>query len=180
MIDTLISSKTRIKLLMKFFLNSSTVSYLRSLESEFGDSSNAIRVELNRLEKAGMLKSEINGNKKMFKANKNHPLFDEVHSILLKHIGIDTIVTNVVERLGDVNRVFLAGTFSRGLDGPVIDLIFVGDIDSGYLVELIDKAENIVQRKIRYLVYTKNEFEELDIADFEYEPLLLWHKKEAS
>jgi hypothetical protein len=180
MIDTLISSKTRIKLLMKFFLNSSTVSYLRGLESEFGESSNAIRVELNRLEKAGMLKSEMNGNKKMFKANKKHPLFDEVHSILLKHIGIDTIVTNVIERLGDVNRVYLAGTFSRGLDGPVIDLIFVGDIDAAYLVKLIKKAEELVQRKIRYLVYTKEEFNELSVSDFEYEPLLLWNKKEGS
>ena len=55
MIETLISSKTRIKLLLKFFLNSNTTSYLRSLESEFGESTNAIRVELNRLENAGML-----------------------------------------------------------------------------------------------------------------------------
>ena len=50
MLETLISSKTRIKLLLKFFLNSKTKSYLRNLESEFGESTNAIRVELNRLE----------------------------------------------------------------------------------------------------------------------------------
>lgn len=180
MIDTLISSKTRIKLLLKFFLNSNTVSYLRSLENEFGDSSNAIRVELNRLEKAGMLKSEVNGNKKMFKANKSHPLFNEVHNILLKHIGFDKIVTNVIERLGDVEKVFLAGTFARGLDGPVIDLILVGDIDASYLVELISKAEKRINRKIRYLVYSKSEFEKLEIKDFEFEPLLLWSTKEIS
>ena len=69
MIETLISSKTRIKLLLKFFLNSNTTSYLRGLEGEFGESSNAIRVELNKLEEAGMLSSEVKGNKKMFKAN---------------------------------------------------------------------------------------------------------------
>lgn len=180
MIDTLISSKTRIKLLLKFFLNSNTVSYLRSLENEFGESTNAIRVELNRLEKAGMLKSELNGNKKMFKANKSHPLFDEVHNILLKHIGFDKIVTNVIERLGDVEQVYLAGTFARGLDGPVIDLIIVGDIDTSYLVKLIDKAENMINRRIRYLVYSQQEFRDLDMDEFEYEPLLLWNKKESS
>ena len=49
MLDTLISSQTRLKLLLKFFLNSSTSSYLRDLESEFGESTNAIRLELNRL-----------------------------------------------------------------------------------------------------------------------------------
>lgn len=64
MIETLISSQTRIKLLLKFFLNSNTKAYLRSLESEFSESSNAIRLELNRLEQSGMLSSFMEGNKK--------------------------------------------------------------------------------------------------------------------
>ena len=96
MIETLISSKTRIKLLLKFFLNSNTKAYLRSLQSEFGESTNAIRLELNRLEGAGMLRSEMNGNKKVFQANIKHPLFDEVHNIMLKHIGLDRIIENVI------------------------------------------------------------------------------------
>ena len=41
MIDSLISSKTRIKLLMKFFLNPGVTSYLRGLADEFGESTNA-------------------------------------------------------------------------------------------------------------------------------------------
>jgi predicted transcriptional regulator len=72
MIETLISSKTRIKLLLKFFLNSETTSYLRHLESEFGESTNAIRLELNKLEEAGMLNSQFEGNKKIYQANKQH------------------------------------------------------------------------------------------------------------
>ena len=70
MLDTLITSKTRIKLLLKFFLNSNSSSYLRGLESEFGESSNAIRLELNKFEKAGLLTTTTNGNKKMFKADR--------------------------------------------------------------------------------------------------------------
>jgi len=60
MIEALISSKTRIKLLLKFFLNSSNKSYLRGLESEFGDSTNGIRLELNKLEEAGLLTTKLN------------------------------------------------------------------------------------------------------------------------
>jgi predicted transcriptional regulator len=71
MLDSLITSKTRIKLLLKFFLNSDNKSYLRNLEQEFGESSNAIRVELNRLEEADLLRSEVSGNKKFFSANTN-------------------------------------------------------------------------------------------------------------
>ena len=126
MIETLISSKTRIKLLMKFFINSHATAYLRSLESEFGESSNAIRVELNRLERAGMLVSQVNGNKKIFRANTEHPLFGEIHNILLKQIGLDRVIEDVVERLGEVERVFLIGEFSRGIDSQIIDLVLIG------------------------------------------------------
>jgi len=82
MIESLITSKTRIKLLLKFFLNTQTMSYLRSLEAEFGESSNSIRLELNKLESVGLLNSTTEGNKKLFFANTNHPLFDDINNIL--------------------------------------------------------------------------------------------------
>jgi len=176
MIETLISSRTRIKLLLKFFLNSKTQAYLRSLESEFGESSNAIRVELNRLEKAGMLESHLDGNKKMFQANIKHPLFKEVHNIVLKHIGLDRVIENVIERLGQVSKVFVVGDFAKGLDSQVIDLIFIGNIDQKYLIQLIDKVEELIKRRIRYLIYEDEEFEQMEKDDFPAAHLLLWSK----
>lgn len=176
MIETLISSKTRIKLLLKFFLNSNTKAYLRSLQSEFGESTNAIRLELNRLEGAGMLSSEMNGNKKVFQANIKHPLFDEVHNIMLKHIGLDRIIENVIERLGEVEQVYLVGEFSKGLDSHIIDLIFIGAIDKEYLLQLIDKAEGLIKRKVRYIIYNEQEFQMIDWNKFQPPPFLLWSR----
>ena len=174
MIETLISSKTRIKLLLKFFLNSNTTSYLRGLESEFGESSNAIRLELNRLQDAGMLSSSLEGNKKIFRANTQHPLYKEVHSILLKYIGLDQIIEKVVHNLGNVSKVYLTGAFAKGLDSQIIDLLFVGDVNKNYLIELIDRAEGLIQRKIRYVIFEN----EAELAGqwsfFECEPLMLW------
>ena len=89
MLDTLITSKTRVKLLLKFFLNSKTSSYLRNLESEFGESTNSIRLELNKFEEAGLLSTNMSGNKKLFKANTKHPLYFDLNSIIRKYIGID-------------------------------------------------------------------------------------------
>lgn len=177
MIETLISSKTRIKLLLKFFLNSKTTAYLRSLEGEFGDSTNSIRVELNKLEKAGMLSSALQGNKKIFQANTKHPLFGEIHNILLKHIGLDRIMETVVERLGDVDQVYLIGEFAKGLDSPIIDLIFVGDIDKNYLLNLVGKAENMIQRKVRYLIFENSELTNEALDKMSPERLLLWSKE---
>lgn len=83
MLENLITSKTRIKLLLKLFLNSQTTAYLRNLETEFGESTNAIRQELNRFEKAGLITSETEGNKKVFKANTGHPFFPEINKLLM-------------------------------------------------------------------------------------------------
>ena len=176
MIETLISSKTRIKLLLKFFLNSSSRSYLRGLEAEFGDSTNAIRQELNRFEKAGLLTTYTEGNRKYFQANTHHPLYRDIHNILIKYIGFDTIIDTVVERLGELREVYLIGQLSNGLDSPVIDLMLTGDIDENYLVNLIRKAESLIQRKIRYIVYRNDELPSIDWKQFDPQPLLLWSK----
>ena len=53
MLDALITSKTRVRLLVKFFLNPTMKSYLRELASEFEESTNSVRLELNRLKRSG-------------------------------------------------------------------------------------------------------------------------------
>jgi hypothetical protein len=176
LLDTLISSKTRIKLLLKFFLNSKASAYLRGLEAEFGESTNSIRIELNRLEESGMLISDADGNKKRYRANTSYPLYSEIHSILRKYIGLDTIINAVIEKLGHVERVYLTGNFARGIDGPMIDLLIVGNVDKAYLVDLIDKVEPLIHRRIRYVVFSANEF--TDSAD-QYtgdKSLLIWEQ----
>lgn len=178
MIETLISSKTRIKLLFKFFLNTKTKAYLRSLETEFGESSNAIRVELNRLEEAGMLSSEIQGNKKFFQANEGHPLFHEIHNIVKKHLGFDTIIDQVISNLGDIDEVYVTGSLAKGIDSPIIDLLLIGEVKKEYLLHLIEKSEQMISRKIRYIVYDRNGYEKLGKDAFEVQPLLIWKNEQ--
>ncbi|MCD4772422.1 MAG: ArsR family transcriptional regulator [Bacteroidales bacterium] len=175
MLDTLITSKTRLKLILKFFLNSRASSYLRSLENEFGESTNSIRVELIRFEKAGLLKSFYKGNKKFFQAEVKHPLFPAINNLLMKNIGFDHIIEEVIKKLGDIKSVFVVGDFAKGLNNNIIDLIFVSEnINHNYLTELIQKAEKLIKRKIRYLVLSTKEFEDYRKENKGIEPLLLW------
>lgn len=175
MLETLITSKTRLKLLLKFFLNSNSSSYLRELESEFHESTNAIWVELNRFEKAGLLQSQTRGNKKFYKANKSHPLFPDINNILHKYIGFDKIIDTVITKLGDVECVYVMGEFARGIDNHVIDLVFVcSELDREYLARLTLKAEKLIKRKIRSLVMTGEEFEEYRSSIPKDQILPLW------
>jgi hypothetical protein len=160
MIQTLITSQTRIKLLMKFFLNSSTRAHLRGLETEFGESSNSIRVELNRFEEAGLLGSLRDGNKKVYQANQKHPLFRDIHNLILKESGIDQVIDKVIHRMGLLESVYLTGDFARGKDSPVIELILVGaDIDREYLTCKVMQAEQLSGRKVSYIVLEPGEAE---------------------
>lgn len=176
MLDALITSKTRLKILLRFFLNSGNSSYLRNLAAEFNESTNSIRVELNRFEEAGLLNAYQKGNKKIFRANTTHPLYPDIQNILMKHIGLDKIIDNVINKLGDVKKVFVAGDFARGIDSRIIDLIFVGDINQQYLIKLIDKVEKMIIKRIRYMVFSEQEFGEYKEINKEAKTLLLWEK----
>ncbi len=95
----------------------------------------------------------------------------------MKNFGLDQIVETVINRLGKVERVFLAGDLARGLDSSIIDLIIIGDIDKVYLVNLVSKAETLISRKIRYVIYTYDEFLSGTVDKLNPEPFLIWSKQ---
>ena len=177
LLDTLISNKTRLKLLLRFFLNAGSKSYLRGLEEEFGESTNAIRIELNRFEEAGLLTSEMEGNKKVFTANEGHPLYKDINSILRKHLGLDRLIEQVMDKLGNVTRAYLVGDLALGLDTKILDLVVVGkNIDLPYLEVCIKKAESLIKREIRCFMVKESE-EKRYLKDYP-RTLLVWEEKE--
>jgi predicted transcriptional regulator len=173
----LISSKTRIKLLIRFFFNPKTRSYLRELAKEFDLSTNAVREELNQLTKTDLLRSEKNGRNVYYQANPEHPLFPELKSIVSKVMGVDHVIDGIVHRLGDLERAYLIDDYAEGKDTGIIDLLLVGDIDQYHLNDLSRKTERYIKRKIRSLVLTREEFEEI-LPKLEGRPrVLIWEAK---
>ncbi len=174
MLDSLITSKTRIKLLLKFFSNRHSKAYLRSLAEEFGESTNAVRLELNNLSEAGYLESRENGRTIEYKANTGHPLYPELKQLVHKYLGIDSIVENVIKKLGNVQLAFITGDYARGKDSGIIDLVLVGEINEKNLQQLIAKAEVAIKRKIRSLVLTFAEYQALNKTLNPEKALWLW------
>jgi hypothetical protein len=171
-LDTLITSKTRLKMLLKFFINSDATAYLRGLAEEFGESTNSIRHELNNLSKAGYLISSEKGRTIEYKANTKHPLFNEVKNLVHKYLGIDKIIETVISKLGDVKAAYLIGDYAKGKDSGTIELLLVGDIDQVYLTRLADKASTLIHRNIKTQVISKLRFES-EKGDLLH-ALLLW------
>ena len=180
MLNTLITSKTRINLLLKFFLNPGTKAYLRELAAEFGESTNAIRVELNRLSEAKLLQSTNLGRKVIYKANNEHNLFRDIQSVVRKYVGLDRLVEDVVARLGSVDAAYVIGDYARGIDSGLIDVLLVGTVDSETLEKFVIKTGNLIDRKIRPLVLNHEEFKKLRARlDIDH-ALPIWNKEKDS
>ena len=177
MLDSLITSKTRIKLLLKFFLNPGTRAYLRGLATEFGESTNSIRIELNRLTDAKLLKSINVGRTVEYRANKEHSLFKDIQNVVTKFVGIDTLAEELADKLGDLQSAYIIGDYAKGNDSGLIDLVLMGRVDNAKLKEMIAKTEDIINRRIRTLVLDPNNINKLNNRlDIEH-ALCIWEKE---
>lgn len=153
MLANLITSKTRLRLLVKFFINAANEGYLRGLATEMHENTNAIRKELNNLSDAGYILREEQESKIIYRANKLHPLFSLLQQIVRKHVGLDEIIEAIVNRIGEVKRVFLIGDYTKGIDSGTIDIVIEGlIINQDYLEQLKPKIENEIQKTITFQV----------------------------
>ncbi|PZX47656.1 winged helix-turn-helix domain-containing protein [Algoriphagus chordae] len=148
MLDSLVTSKTRIKLLLKFFSHANS-GYLRSLAKEFDESTNSVRVELNRLTEAGLLVSQDEGKTKMYKANEGHPFFNEIKNMVSKFLGLDDLMERIVKRMGKVDKAYIVGDYAKGIDSGTVQMILIGkELDKEYLEFIKEKTYEKVQRKV--------------------------------
>jgi DNA-binding transcriptional ArsR family regulator len=176
MLDRLITSKMRVQILMRLFLNPDSRAYLRELASEFGASPGHVRSELQQLSEADLLTSEKDGRQVQYQANRRHPLFPELQSMVRKALGMDRILDSVIERLGRLEAAYLTGDYAAGKDTGIIDLVLVGDIDQHNLADLTAKTQRQLERRIRTLVVDAGEFARLRDNLQRQGLLLLWRQ----
>ena len=156
MLGELITSKTRLLLMIKFFVSQANRGYLNGLANEMGESTNSIRKELNHLQNAGYLEKLKVDNKIEYKANTNHPLFNVLQKVVLKHLGLEDVVENVLERMGAVDQILLVGDYSKGIDSGLIEVFLIGNnLNMDYIAQLEDKIEKLIGRKVSFYLASK-------------------------
>jgi len=138
MIQEIITSKTRRKLLTLFLTNPKTKFYMRELTRKTGNYINSIRVELNKLEAIGIIKSEKIANLKYFSVNEKCIIYNELKNIILKTdpptIMINQTLEDLKKRFKDnLSSVILFGSLARN------NLNF-NDIDLLVIVKALPKA----------------------------------------
>ena len=156
MLGELITSKTRLRLMIKFFISQANRGYLNGLANEMGESTNAIRKELNHLQNAGYLEKVKVDNKIEYKANIEHPLFEVLQKVVFKHLGLEDVVETVLDRMGDVDQIILVGDYARGNDSGLIEVFLIGkELNMEYIAQLEEKIENLIGRKVSFYLASK-------------------------
>ena len=137
------------RLLVKFFINVANEGHLRGLATEFNESTNSIRKELNNLSEAGYLEKENVQNRVLYKANSRHPLFGLLQKVVRTYIGLDAITAQVLERMGSVEKIILTGDYANGIDSGIIEVTLIGkSLNKNYVENLSAKIEEVINRKV--------------------------------
>jgi hypothetical protein len=156
MLENIITSETRLRLLIKFFISQANKGHLNGLANEMGGSTNKIRKELNNLQEAGYLQKVKVDNKVEYKANTEHPLFEVLRKVVMKHLGLEDIVENVLERMGNVQQIILVGDYANGQDSGKIEIFLIGkDLNMDYISQLESKIEKLIKRKVSFYLASK-------------------------
>ena len=156
MLGELITSKTRLRLLLKFFISQANRGYLNGLATEMRESTNSIRKELNHLYDAGYLQKVKSNNKVQYRANVKHPLFTILQKVVLKHLGLEDLVETVLGRMGNVKQIILIGDYARGYDSGNIEVFLIGkNLNMEYIAQLEEKIEKLIKRKVSFYLATK-------------------------
>lgn len=161
MLQDLVISKCRVKLLQTFLGQPNEIFYIRQLVRRTGEEINAVRRELDHLETAGIVKKENRGNRIYYWVDRNYPLYGDLLALISKTVGLGEIIIKNKNKIGRIKIAMLSGRFARGLPTKegAVDLLIVGDILIPELGKIIRNEETKVGREINYTVMNKEEFE---------------------
>ncbi|PJC28374.1 hypothetical protein CO054_00485 [Candidatus Shapirobacteria bacterium CG_4_9_14_0_2_um_filter_39_11] len=161
MLQDLVISKCRVKLLQTFLGQPNEIFYIRQLVRRIGEEINAVRRELDHLETAGIVKKENRGNRIYYWVDRNYPLYGDLLALISKTVGLGETIIKNKNKIGRIKIAMLSGRFARGLPTKegTVDLLIVGDILIPELGKIIRNEETKVGKEINYTVMNKEEFE---------------------
>lgn len=160
MLKDLFISKTRVKLFQTYLSNPGRIFYVRELVRTVGEQINSVRAELARMERVGMLTSEVRANRKFYGFRKDYIYFDELSRLVAKSKGLGGDIIKERNKLGKIKFASLSGSLiKRKPVGPTdVDLLVVGSVVLPQLAQIVKENESTVGREINYTVMTEDEF----------------------
>jgi len=158
----IITSKVRVKVLELFLSDPTEMYHVRGIVRAVGEEINAVRRELTRLEKVGLLKKEARGNRLYYWIRNDHPLYGDLLSIVSKSTSLGGEIFENRNKVGKILYIMFSGRFTRRKDRKKdsdVDILVVGDVVLPELASLIRKEESKRGSEINYTVMSREEYD---------------------
>ena len=159
MLDVLFSNTKR-KILVLFFTHPDTGYHIREVVRCIQGGRGAVARELNALTDAGILVRESKGNMVIYQANRDCPIYKEIHNLIVKTAGIADVIRSVLSDLDQISYAFIFGSTSRGEMDLMsdIDVFVIGELTFTEVSNALHSAQNTLERDITPVVYSDREF----------------------
>lgn len=158
----IITSKVRIKILELFFSNIKELYHVRGIVRETSEEINAVRRELTKMEKDGILRKEPRGNRIYYSVRPKHPFFGDLISMVAKTTGLGKAIIEGRNKIGKVSFIMFSGKFVRHKEHrreDDVDVLVVGDVVLPELASIIRVEESERGKEINYTVMSRDEFD---------------------
>lgn len=158
-LEKIFGSRTRVKIITLFTTGVKRPYFVREIARTIDERLNAVRRELDILEKIGMLNTYDDKRRKYYVVDEGFALFEELASIMKKAgPGVEDVLFKHIENIGDVQYACVTGYFTSATGAPT-DLFVVGNINEDRLNMFAKRIEQQVNREISYTPMTMNEFQ---------------------
>lgn len=160
MLSALITSKTRVELITWFVTHPGERFYYSQLQKILRASAQSVQNELKRLEKAGLLSSQKEGNIRFFWVNRNFVLYPEIKSIIYKTVGVGDELRKSFVSIGDIKSAFIYGSVAKNLDDSRsdIDVMVIGNVSEDAIFKAIMKVEEHLGREVNYSIFSPSDW----------------------
>lgn len=161
-LSDIITSKVRVKVLELFLSNLKEMYHVRGIVREIKEEINAVRRELERLERVGFLKKEARGNRLYYWVRNDYPLYGDFISMAAKSSGLGAQIIENRNKIGKIGFVMFSGRFARRKDRKAdddVDILIVGEVVLPELAALIRVEEGKRGKEINYAVMSREEYE---------------------
>ena len=155
-----IKSKITAKLLNYFFLNPDTTLYVNEISEKLDlDKRNLVK-KLKELEEEELLISHERGNLKLYSINKNYPLYNEYKTIILKSIGLESKIKEILKQVKGIKTAYIYGSYAKDSlhIHSDIDLLVIGEHSIASLQRKLNKLQNEIDREINVVNMDEKDF----------------------
>ena len=159
MLDLLISSTARVKVITLFIMEADRSFHQREISRRTGVHLQAVQREMSRLEKFGLITKRPEGNRAMYEVNRNFFLFPELKGMIFKTAGLGSIIKEQIKTEAGIEVAFIYGSYAKNDENAKsdIDLFIVGDIPAKKLSAVLRKVQKQTMREINYVIFPRAE-----------------------